>query len=144
MNDLKNDTENFALLKVIKNSLADGRETVQKLAQIFKDSVRQLRLEENENVFNQLTQNIMDLQCLMEFIGELRSGMRFFDGFGLPSDPITHQSTGVNLFKEINSAIETRDWIMLSDLIEYELVSLLIKEDEWFGSLEEKLKGYEV
>jgi len=47
---------------------------------------------------------------------------------------ITHQGTGINLFKEINSAIETRDWIMLSDLIEYELSPLLIKEDElvWF------------
>jgi len=144
MNDLKDGIENSALLKVINDSLADARDTVQKLAQLFNDNVRQLRLEESENALNQLTQNIVDLQYVMEFIEKLREGMKFFKYFGLPSDPITHQDTGMNLFKEINSAIEAKDWIMLSDLIEYELAPLLIKEDVWIGTIEEKLKAYDV
>jgi hypothetical protein len=144
MNDLKDEIQNHALLKVIKDSIADGRDTIQKLAQVFKDNVLQLRLEQTESVLNQLTLNIEDLQNVMEFIEKLREGMQFFKYFGLPADPITHQGAGINLFKEINSAIETGDWIMLSDLIEYELAPLLIKEDEWFGSLEEKLKVYDV
>jgi hypothetical protein len=144
MNDIKDGIENSALLKVIKDSLADARDTVQKLAQLFNDNVRQLRLEATEDVLNQLTQNIVDLQYVMEFIEKLREGMKFFNAFGLPSDPISHQDTGMNLFKEINSSIEAKDWIMLSDLIEYELAPLLIKEDEWIGTIEEKLKVYEV
>ena len=144
MNDLRDEVQNPALLKVIKDSIIDGRDTLQKLAQVFKDNVLQLRLEQTESVLNQLTLSIADLQNVMEFIEKLHEGMQFFKDFGLPADPITYQGTGINLFKEINSAIETRDWIMLSDLIEYELAPLLIKEDEWFGSLEEKLKVYYV
>jgi hypothetical protein len=32
---------------------------------------------------------------------------------------------------------------MLSDLIEYELSPLLLKQDEWLGSLNEKLSEYD-
>jgi hypothetical protein len=144
MNDLKDEVQNPALLKVIKDSIADARDTIQKLAQAFKDNVLHLRLEQTESVLNQLTLSIEDLQNVMEFMEKLREGMQFFKDFGLPADPITHQGAGINLFKEINTAIETRDWIMLSDLIEYELAPLLIREDDWMGSLEEKLKTYEI
>ncbi len=144
MNDLKDEIENSALLKAIKDSLADARDTTQKLSRIFKDNVLQLRLEQTESVLNQLTQNIVDLQNVMEFVGKLREGMQFFKNFGLPVDPITNQGAGIGLFREINAAIELKDWIMLSDLIEYELAPLLIREDEWMSSLEEKLKEYEV
>jgi len=140
MNDLKDEVQNPALLKVIKDSLADARDTVRKLARTFKENVLQLRLEQTEGVLGQLTQNIVDLQYLMEFIGKLREGMRFFKDFGLPADPITDQNAGMNIFREINTAIEIKDWIMLSDLIEYELAPLLVREDEWMGALEEKLK----
>ncbi len=44
----------------------------------------------------------------------------------------------------MNSAFETKDWIMLSDLIEYELSPLLLKEDEWLGDLGERLVEYDV
>ncbi|MBI5057054.1 MAG: hypothetical protein HZB61_10610 [Nitrospirae bacterium] len=142
MNDLKDEVQNSALLKVIKDSLEDARDTAQKLAQVFKDNVLQLRLEQTESVLNQLTRSIEDLQNVMDFTEKLREAMQFFKDFGLPADPITNQGAGINLFKEMNNAIETKDWIMLSDLIEYELAPLLIKEDEWFGSLEEKLKAY--
>jgi len=144
MNDLKDEVQNPALMKVIKDSLEDARDTAQKLAQVFKDNVLQLRLEQTESVLNQLTRSIEDLQNVMDFTEKLREAMQFFNGFGLPVDPITNQGAGINLFKEMNTAIETKDWIMLSDLIEYELAPLLIKEDEWFGSLEEILKGYNV
>lgn len=144
MNDLKDEVKNPALLKVIKDCIADGRDTLQKLARTFKENVLQLRLEQTESMLNQLTLSIEDLQNVMEFIEKLREGMQFFKDFGLPVDPITHQGKGIDLFKEINTSIETRDWIMLSDLIEYELAPLLMQEDEWFGSLEEKLKAYEV
>ena len=144
MNDLKNGVENSELLRIIKGSLADARDSVQKLAHLFIDNVRQLRMQESEEVFNQLAQNIVNLQYFMEFIGELRTGMRYFGDFGLPLDPITYMDSGIKLFREMHAAIEKKDWIMLSDLIEYELSPLLMKEDEWMNLLEEKVKIFEV
>jgi len=86
MNDLKDEVQNPALLKVIKDSIADGRDTIQKLAQVFKDNVLQLRMEQTESVLKQLTLSIEDLQNVMEFIEKLREGMQFFKDFGLPAD----------------------------------------------------------
>jgi len=144
MNDLKDEIQNPVLLKVIKGSISDARDTIQKLAQAFKDNVLQIRVEQTENVLYQLTLSIENLQNVMEFMEKLREGIKFFKDFGLPADPITDQGTGIHLFGEINTAIETNDWIMLSDLIEYELAPLLTREDEWMGLLEEKLKTYEI
>jgi len=144
MNELKDEVQNPALLKAIKDSIPDARDTIQKLAMAFKDNVLQIRVEQTESVLYQLTLSIENLQNVMEFIGKLREGIKFFKDFGLPADPITDQGTGIHLFGEINAAIETKDWIMLSDLIEYELAPLLAREDEWMGSLEERLKTYEL
>lgn len=142
MNELKKDIERPELFNAIRNSITDARYSAKKLAEVFTENIQPLRMEESEKVFVNLSQNIQDLDCFLGFITELRDGMRFFDGFGLPPDPISSQGTGLNLFQEMNSAMESRDWIMLSDLIEYELSPLLMKQDEWLGSLNEKILEY--
>ena len=43
MNDLKDEIQNPVLLKVIKGSISDARDTIQKLAYAFKDNVLQIR-----------------------------------------------------------------------------------------------------
>ncbi len=139
MNELKKEIERPELFNAIRNSIPDARDSVKKLAEVFTENIQPLRMEESESVFVNLTQNIQDLDCFMGFIAELREGMRYFDGFGLSPDPISSQGAGMNLFQEMNSALESKDWIMLSDLIEYELSPLLLKEDEWLGSLNEKI-----
>jgi len=139
MDGLEKKEKEAELLKVIRGSIPDARSTVQELEQVFKDNVYSLRVEAGDDAFLTLSQNIRDLQYLMNFIGELREGIGFFDAIDLPNDPVTHQDSGVRLFREMNSALETKDWIMLADLIEYELAPLLMKEDEWFSILDTKL-----
>jgi hypothetical protein len=39
--------------------------------------------------------------------------------------------------------MENQDWVMLADLVEYELSPLLTNEDEWMGKLKEKLETYD-
>lgn len=131
------------LFSAIKNSIGDARQVVKELAQVFTERIQPLRLEESEKVFNDLTQNIYDLQGLMEFISELKDGMNFYEDFGLPADPISSNDDGLKLFKEMHASMESRDWVMLADLIEYELSPLLLKEDEWLGKLDDKLTAYE-
>lgn len=143
MNDLKKRIDKPELFNAIKESVKDARYSAQKLSEVFTDNIQPLRMEENESVFVNFIQNIKELECFLDFIKELKEGMRFFDGFGLPSDPIMSQDSGLNLFNEMNSALEAKDWIMLSDLIEYELSPLLLKEDEWLGALDEKILAYD-
>ncbi len=143
MNDLKKGTEKPELFNAIKESVRDARYSAQKLSEVFTDNIQPLRMGENETVFVNFIHNIKELECFLDFIKELKDGMSFFDGFGLPSDPIMSQDSGLNLFNEMNSALEAKDWIMLSDLIEYELSPLLMKEDEWLGALDEKILEYD-
>lgn len=144
MNELKNHIERPELLKAIRDSIGDARSAVKELASSFTNNVRTLRLEESENVFAHLTQNIQDLECFLRFISELKEGIGFFDRFGLPDDPISVTNSGLTLFQEMHTAFETRDWIMLSDLIEYELSPLLLKEEAWLGSLGDKVVAYDM
>jgi len=143
MNQTKVKSDQPELLSAIKNSISDARQVVKELAEVLSERIQPLRLEESESVFNDLTQNIYDLQGLMEFISELKDGMNYYEGFGLPSDPISSNNEGLSLFNEMLTSMESKDWIMLADLIEYELSPMLIKEEEWLGKLDEKLAYYE-
>ena len=142
MNKLEKETGRPELLSAIKSSITDARYTVKKLSEVFTENIRPLRLEESKAVFEDLSQNILDLQCLMEFLSELKTGLSYFDSFGLSEDPISTHDAGFNLFMQMHGALESQDWILLSDLIEYELTPLLIKEDKWLGSLDDKLLEY--
>jgi len=142
MNELKKQIERPELFNAIRDSIEDARSSVKSLAEAFTDNIRSLRIEESERVFIDLIQNIQDLECFIDFIRELKEGLGYFDSFGLPSDPILSQNSGLNLFQEMYSALESRDWIMLSDLVEYELSPLLVKEGEWLGALDDKILEY--
>ena len=142
MNQTKVMSEQPELMAAIKNSIGDARQVVKELAGVFTEKIQPLRLEESESVFNDLTQNIYDLQGLMEFISELRDGIHYYEEFGLASDPISSDEAGLKLFKEMLVSMESRDWVMLADLIEYELSPLLIQEEDWLGKLDEKLINY--
>jgi hypothetical protein len=142
MNQTKVLSDQPEVLGAIKNSISDARQVVKELADVLSARIQPLRLEESEAVFNDLTQNICDLQGLMEFLSELKDGMHYFEEFGLPSDPISSNEVGLNLFRELLTSMESKDWIMVADLIEYELSPLLIKEEEWLGKLDEKLVCY--
>ena len=143
MNQTKVEPDRPELFAAIKNSIGDARQVVQELADVFTERIQPLRLEESEAVFNDLTQNIYDLQGLMEFLKELKEGMDFYEGFSLPTDPISSNNNGLNLFKEMLASMESRDWVMLADLIEYELSPMLMNQSEWLGKLDEKLENYE-
>jgi len=140
MNNLiENSTEKNELLNAIRSSIGDARDSVQKLENVFKSNVKSLRVEESEEVFQNLSQNIHDLQYFIEFINELKNAATCFDNFNLPADPISSENMGMNLFNEMANAFMSSDWIMLSDLIEYELSPMLIQEDEWLGVLGESV-----
>ncbi|MBI5409983.1 MAG: hypothetical protein HZA14_11505 [Nitrospirae bacterium] len=140
MSELTKEIKGAELLTAIKASIGDARFVAQQLSGSFKDNVRSLRLEENEDTFLHLEQNINDLRHFMEFVKELGNGLGCLNELSLPPNPASSQNSALNIFKDMNSAFETKDWIMLSDLIEYELAPLLDKEDEWLGSLDEKLQ----
>ncbi|UCD35466.1 MAG: hypothetical protein JSU90_01140 [Nitrospiraceae bacterium] len=143
MSDMKKEIEKPEIFHAVRDSIGDARESIQKLGGFFSETVRVMRVEESEAVFNALVRNISDLECFMEFIGELRDALRYYSGFGMAHDPMSSAETGLNLFQEMHKSLESRDWILLSDLIEYELCPILVKEDAWLGDLHERMQDHE-
>lgn len=131
------------LLIAIKGSMGDGRDVVNRLNNFFRDCVNKLRVEQSQEVLLQLTEAIENLQYFIEFASELKNGIACFDNFGMIDDPISSEDSGVQIFRDLLSAMENQDWVMLADLVEYELSPLLTKEDEWMGMLKEKLETYD-
>jgi len=141
MNNLvENNTAKSELLNTIKSSIGDARDSVQQLESVFKSNVTSLRVEESEEVFQKLSQNIHDLQYFIEFVNELKNATTCFGNFNLPADPISSDNIGINLFNEMANAFMSNDWVMLSDLIEYELAPMLLLEDEWLRALGDKVE----
>ena len=139
MNELKKEIERPEIFNAIRDSIGDARYAAKKLAELFTDTIQPLRLEESEHVFVNLTQNIQELDCFIDFIATLKEGMGYYENFGLMADPLLSHNAGIDIFREMHSALESKDWIMLADIIEYELSPLLIREDEWLGALNEKI-----
>ncbi len=131
------------LLTAIKGSMGDGRDVVNRLNIFFRDCVKELRVEESKEVLLQLAEAIENLQYFIEFASELKNGIACFDNFGMADDPISSENSGVQLFRDLLSAMENQDWVMLADLVEYELSPLLTNEDKWFEMLQEKLEAYD-
>jgi hypothetical protein len=131
------------LLIAIKGSMDDGRDVVNRLNNYFMDCVNKLRVEQSQEVLLQLTEAIENLQYFVEFAFELKNGIACFDNFGMNDDPISSENAGVQIFRDLLSAMENQDWVMLADLVEYELSPLLKSEDEWFGLLQNKLETYD-
>lgn len=143
MSQMHKVAERPVIFNAIRESLNDARMSVQKLAEMFTANIQQLRIEGSQEVLITLTQNIHELDGFLQYVAELKKGMSYFEEFGLPDDPISLQDAGLTIFKEMNTALESKDWIMLSDLIEYELITLLHEEDEWLGALHQKTLNYE-
>jgi hypothetical protein len=143
MSQMSKVAERPEIFNAIRESLNDARTAVQKIEELFTGIIKPLRIEGSEDVLTTLTQHIQELDCFLQYVEELKKGVSYFEEFGLPDDPISSQDAGLAIFKEMNSALESKDWIMLSDLIEYELITLLQKEDEWLGFLNEKILQYD-
>ncbi len=128
------------VLSTIKEGVTDTRGLVKEIAQNFDKCAQSLRMGEYGGVFTHISENIQNLQSFMDFLKELKEGLNYLGNFDLPADPLLNENTGLNLFKEMHSAFESEDWVLLSDLIQYELNPLLFKEEEWLGTLDRRLE----
>jgi|Deesub1362A_J573_1020465.scaffolds.fasta_scaffold01772_7 hypothetical protein len=136
MIETKREEAKAEVLKAIKNSIGDAKQIINELIRAFEDNVKILRAEQNAYVFNNFVQNIRDLQCVFEYIGELNAGIRYLDQQGIRPDPISSKNFGIDILKEINGAFTSCDWVLLADLIEYELIPLLSEEAVWIDEIE--------
>ena len=132
------------LLNVLRRGVSESVQLVEEMQKDFKQCSSKIRMEQDEPVFNELSQNFTNLTYLIGFLEEVKKGVVYLDGFNVPEAPFSCWENSLSLFNEMYDSFQNRDWITLADLIEYELDPLLQTGKDGLIELKEQLCNYSV
>ena len=124
------------LLTAIKDGIISTCESIGQISGRLMDCANSLRIEQTEKVFNDISVLMDNLSDLMDFVRELRNGL---EQSAISSESLSSWDKSVDIFKEMLSAFEGKDWITLADLIEYELNPLLLEGKNGLSELNGRL-----
>jgi len=127
-----------AILAAIRAGLAESPETVNLIAASLRSCAGGLRLGQSGRALETLGQAVGNLTLLAELVSGLRSGLARLN---LDSAPLASWDSCAEIFKGVVDALERRDWVLLSDLIEYELCPTLEETEREMTALRERLTG---
>ncbi|VAX29992.1 hypothetical protein MNBD_NITROSPIRAE03-721 [hydrothermal vent metagenome] len=137
--DMKKDVE---LVKAVQKGITETGEIVTEIGDRLLDCVNLLRTEQSERVFMALSEEIKNLNQLMDFIREVRKGVEHLrlKGYDISMEPFVCWDNSLDVFREMLSAFESRDWVTLSDLIQYELPPLFEEGKKGLFEIKERLQ----
>jgi len=137
--DMKRDAE---LVKAIQKGITEADEIVTEIGDKLLDCVNLLRTEQSDRVFKELSEGIKNLNHLMDFIREVKKGIEHLrlKGYDISMEPFACWDNSLDIFREMLSAFENRDWVTLSDLIQYELPPLFEEGKKGLSEITERLQ----
>ncbi len=117
--------ENNVIAHVLFNSIEETKDTIGKIEDRLLDCAQNLRVNQDSDTFDMLAANMDNLSQLIEYISELKNGLISIKGDDLPAEFFEHWDRSIEVIRDMNLAFESKDWVTVSDLIEYELSPLL-------------------
>jgi hypothetical protein len=100
---------------------------------------KRLRVDPSNETFSALSMGITNLGDLVALVQEVRKGAAHLAAHPVPDDAFSTLEKSVDLFREMQSAMERKDWVSLADLIQYELSPLLVEGKKEFTAVRELL-----
>jgi dsDNA-specific endonuclease/ATPase MutS2 len=140
---LKRDDRDMELMDSIRKNVIGATGIVKEIGDSLFETASLLRIEQSERVFRSLSEGIDNLNHLMDFIRELRSGMEHLKlkGIDISMEPLLVWDNFLDVFREMLSAFESQDWITLADLIQYEIKPLLTDGENGLADLQKNLQA---
>lgn len=138
----KEDDRDMELIDSIKKSVAGAAGIVKEVGDSLSETASFLRIEQSEQVFRSLSEGMNNLNHLMDFIRELKSGIEHLrlKGIDISMEPLLVWDNFLNVFREMLSAFESQDWITVADLIQYEVKPLLADGENGLADLQKNLQ----
>lgn len=124
------------LLTAVNNGIVSTCESIGQISSRLMECANVLRIEQTEKVFNDISVLMDNLTALMDFVIDLRNGLEQLE---ISQVSLTSWTKSIDIFKEMLSASERKDWITLADLIEYELNPLLQEGKNGLSELSKRL-----
>lgn len=125
------------VLDAIRAGLAESPQIVNLIAASLRSCAGGLRLGQSGPALDTLGQAVGNLALLAELVTSLRNGLARLN---LDSAPIASWHSCTETFRGVVEALERRDWVLLSDLIDYELCPMLEETQKEMAALRERLE----
>jgi hypothetical protein len=140
---LKRDDRDMELMDSIKKSVVGAAGVVKEIGDSLFETASLLRIEQSEQVFISLSEGMNNLNHLMDFIRELKSGIEHLrlKGIDISMEPLLVWDNFLDVFREMLSAFESQDWITLADLIQYEIKPLLTDGGNGLADVQKNLQA---
>ena len=134
------DERKTELVNAMKNGITDAIGITEQIGDKLLDCSHLFRVEHSEDVFNDLSEGINNLSDLVDFIRELKRSMGTLKGHTSVEPFLSPWNRSLEVFQEMLSAFESKDWVTLSDIIQYELHPLLVEGGRGLSELSESLR----
>ncbi len=139
MEEIKGNDKRAELATAVKEGVKQTKDIISVIGERLKDCALSLRVEQTEEVFRELMDGFENMDELMNFVTELKRALETLDITEETKEDLSCWDRSVELFEGMLDAFKKKDWITLSDLIEYELHPLLIQGADGFTRLEGKV-----
>jgi len=140
---LKGDNRDMEIVSSIKKSVIEVTGIVKEIGDSLSEAASLLKIEQSEQVFRSLSDGMDNLNHLMDFVRELKSGIEHLrlKGYDISIEPLLIWDNFLDVFREMLSAFESQDWITLADLIQYEIKPLLADGENSLADLQKNLQA---
>jgi len=119
------DPRQVELLARIRDGVEAAISVVGEIDAGLLDCSKQLRVDPSNETFTVLSAGVTNLGDLIALVEEIRKGVAHLASLPVPEGAFSALDKSVDLFREMQAAMERKDWISLADLIQYELSPIL-------------------
>lgn len=99
------------------------------------DCSKRLRLDPSSETLSALSLGIGNLGDLVDLVQEIRKGVDHLESRPVPADAFASLEKSGDLFREMQAALERKDWVSLADLIQYEISPILGEGKKEFAAV---------
>ncbi|NOY65176.1 MAG: hypothetical protein GXO97_07275 [Nitrospirae bacterium] len=127
MGEENRDEKREVLLNAIKKGITEVEGLIGIAAEGLYKCAADLRVEQSEEVFQNLSRGMKSLNAIVDFITHVDKGIDQLNemGMSISKEPLKKWGESLNIFEDMLSAFESNDWVTVCDLIQYEIDPLL-------------------
>ncbi len=139
-----NKDKQIALLEALKKGITEVGDLISIASEGLVQCATLLRVDQSEKVFSNLSEGLKSLNAIIDFIVQVEKGIDQLNtqGYNISKDSLACWGKSIPVFEEMLSAFESKDWVTVCDLIQYEIDPLLKEGEQGLKSLLEILNTY--
>jgi hypothetical protein len=122
---MQTDPRQIELLARIREGIDNALGVVGEIDRRLLACSNRLRVDPSDDTFTALSLEISNLDAFVALVQEIKNGVAHLASRPVPAEAFDSLEKSLSLFRQMQTAMEGKDWVTLADLIQYELSPLL-------------------